>query len=279
MPRVLWQTLPVGISAMLSASCLCGCASAPQRNTRESIVISAPREPTMEQVSCVLELRNGREELALTQTAAFLASERGAKLARRIQSELRRREHAVRETIAQARAELGGGVAVLRPDSKRPYADGNLVVYLAGKTNTRLLFSREEMAQLLAFHQVGDDLTTIHYTHPEFTSERLAALCNRLADLGLSVKNATLSAADLERMKTEAAARILERHLRRGGANLSERLPLVTYGLLSPPTCPKLSAALKDAAAVDRLVRSNDPDCTRALLRLVRLRAVELACP
>lgn len=279
MPRVLWQTFPAGIGAMLSALCLCGCASAPQRNTRESILISAPREPAMEQVSCVVELRNGREELALDQTAAFLASDRGAKLSRRIQSELKQRERAVRETIAQARAELASGVAVLRPDPKKPYADGNLVVYLAGKTNTRLLFSREEMAQVLAFKEVGDDLTTIRYTHPEFTSEQLAALCKKVADVGLSVKNAALSATDLERMKTEAAARVLERHLRRGGVDLSESLPLVTYGSLSPPTCPKLSAALKDPAAVDRLVRSNDPDATRALLRLVRLRAVELACP
>jgi hypothetical protein len=274
-----WRLVPATVFILAAGLCLAGCSASGNRNIRESIVVTTSRSLVEGSVKCALELRDRREEFTLSDTEAFLQSERAAKLSYRLKSELVRRREAVRRTIEQARDELVDDCLITRPDPQRPYSKDNIVVYLAGKTDIRVLFLTDEIGQLLAFNEVADDLATIRYTHPDFDPKRLSQLRDQVVALGLNVENVAFSGANLEERKTAAAARILERHLRERGVGLSDDLPLLTSGPVTATRSPKLSAAMKDGAVLERVVRSNDPNLTRALIRLVRLNVVELQYP
>jgi hypothetical protein len=157
-----------------------------------------------------------------------------------------------------------------------PYADGNVVLYLEGRTDVRVLFSSEDVGQLLALHEVADDLTTISFTHPDFEPRRLSLLRERVAALGLGAANVSFSRDELKHMKTDAAARVIERALRERGIGLSSSLPLLTSGPFTPTHSPKLTAAFKDPSVLEEIVRSNDPNLIRAVIYLVRLDVIEL---
>jgi hypothetical protein len=258
---------------------LTGCAATANRNLNESMVVTASPMMADDRVTCALELRDRRDEFALDDCDAFLASERAANLSQRLRSEILQRRDAVRRTLPAARSEFREGLAITRPDPARPCADGNMVVYVAGKAGTRLLFSRDEIASLLELNEVADDLATLRYTHPDFEPKRLSELRDRVDALGLNVENTSFSTAELDQRKTAAAARIIERRLRELGVALPDGLALLTSGPLAAASSPKLAAALKDPAVMERIVRANDPDLTRALVRLARLHVVELSCP
>jgi len=227
----------------------------------------------------VLELRDAREELPLSEADAFLASDRAAKLGHSVRSKLRERCEVLRRTMPQARHEMSDGLAIIRPAPQRVYADGNMAVYVAGKSDVHVFFSCAEISQLLAFTEFADDLATIRYTHPAFDSSRLSALRDRVAGLGLKVENASLTGPELERLKTEAAARVLERYLRESGLALPDDLPLMLSGPLSSTRSPKLTAALKDQSVIEQLLRNHNPDAIRALVFLVNHRVLRRAYP
>lgn len=159
---------------IVAGACGFGCASG-RRNLRESIVVTASPSFAESEVKVVLELRDGREEFALPAADAFLASERGARLDDDVRSRTEERCEALRRTLPHVRDEWSDGLVVLRSDPRTPYADGNIVLYLEGKSGVRLLFSTAEIGQVLAFHAVADDLATIVYTHPDFDPRRLGA--------------------------------------------------------------------------------------------------------
>ncbi len=258
--------------------CLCGCTVV-QRNVVDAIVVTAA--PSLEDggVKFALELRNGREEFSLSEADAFLASERSARLSRDVRSQIQERCRALRRTMVQARRELSGGFAIIRLDPQKAYADGNMVVYVEGKSDIHVFFSGAEIGQLLALKEFTDDLASVRYTHPAFDAARLGALRDHVAALGLKVDNVSFSGRELERMKTEAAARIIERYLRERGLAPPGGPPLLISGLLAPARSPKLTEALKDPSALEQILRSNDPDVLRALIYLVRREVVELEHP
>jgi hypothetical protein len=208
---------------------LSGCTSATHRNLTDAVIVTTAPSLVDGETKIVLELRDARDELSLSEADGFLASDRAAKLSRAHRSQLLGRCRALRLTLPQARRELTDGLAIIRPDPQRPYADGNLVVYVAGKSDIHVLFSCAEIGQLLAFKECADDLATIRYTHPAFDSRRLHALRDRIAALGLKVENISPPRPELERLKTEAATRILEHYLTRKRPGVAGRL--VALGL------------------------------------------------
>jgi hypothetical protein len=245
----------------------------------DAVVVTAP--PSLEdgRVKFSLELRNSREEFALGEADAFLASERGAGLSRDVRSRLKERCQALRLTMGRAKQELSDGLAIVRLDPEKAYVDGNIVVYVAGKSDVQVLFSCAEIGQLLEFHEFADDLATIRYIHPAFDAGRLLALRDRVATLGLSVANVSFSSTAIEQMKVAAAARIIERYLREAGIAPPSDPPLLSSGLFAPARSPKLTEALKDPSALEQVLRSNNPDVLRALIYLIRREVVELEHP
>lgn len=265
-------------SALLVAGgfCLFGCSAAGQRNLKDSVFVTAAPPLAEDDVKFVLELRDRREEFALSELEAFMASERAANLSGHVRSQVRERSGALRRTLTEARKGLGEGVAIIRPDLQRAYADGNIVVYLAGKSGVHVLFSCAEIGQLLAFHEIAEDLATIRYTHPAFHASRLLALRDRLSALGLNVPNLAFSASELEGLKTAAATRILERYLRESGLALVDRSPLLTSGPFTPMHSPKLTEAFKAPSVLEQLLQSHNTDALRALIFLVDRKVIEL---
>jgi len=258
--------------------CLCGCTVG-QRNVADAVVVTASPSLEEKDVKFALELRNGREEFALCEADAFLASERSAKLSRDVRSQIQGRREALRSTMGQARQALSSGCAIVRIDPAKSYADGNIVVYVASRSDIRMLFSCEEVGQLLALKEVADDLATIRYTHPAFDAAQLRALRDQAAALRVNASNVSFSSRELEQMKAEAAARIVERYLRESGLAPPAGPPLLTSGLFQPASSPKLTEALKDSSTIERILRSNNPDVLRALIYLVRREIVELEHP
>lgn len=265
--------LPAGIG-------LSGCVAVEHRNLGEAILVRTSPAASETDTRLILELRDVREELPLNEVDAFLASPRSAALSRANRARLRECREALRRTLPQAGRELAAGVVILRPDPDRAWADGNLVVYVPGRSAVRVLFSRAEIGQLLALKECTDDLAAIRHTHPEFDSERLRDLRDRAAALGLKVANLSPSEVELEHLQTEAATRVLERRLREDGVPLPGDSPLLTTsGLRSSPRSPKLTAALKDRSVVERVLHDGDPDTLRALVFLVRRNVIELDYP
>ena len=273
---------------------LSGCNSVERRNLTDAILVTTAPTPSEGDTRLVLELRDAREELSLSEVDAFLASDRSAELSRANRARLRDRCEALRLTLPRARQEMAGGVAILRPDPNRPFADGNLVAYVSGQSAVRVLFSLAEIGRLLALRECTDDLAAIRYTHPEFDSERLLVLRDRVAALDLNVANLSPSPAELERLKTEAATRVLDRCLRQATTQVIPQdgmpqtdnspptagLPLLTTsGPWSSFRSPKLTAALKDRSVIERILHDHDPDTLRALVFLVRRNVVELDYP
>jgi hypothetical protein len=256
-----------------------GCASAGHRNLTDAIIVTASPSLADGDVKIVLELRDAREAFSLNESDAFLASDRATKLSRAVRSQLRERCQILRRTMPQARSELSDGLAMIRPDPQRAYGDGNIALYVAGKSDIHVFFSCAEMGQLLAFKECADDLATIRYTHPGFDSARLRALRDRFAALDLKVANLSPSKPELERLKTEAATRVLEHYLRDSGLPLPDASPLLTSGPLSSTRSPKLTEWLKDASVVERVVQDHNPNTLRALLFLVNRNIIELDYP
>jgi len=258
---------------------LSGCTSAGHRNLTDAIIVTTAPSLAEGEPKIVLELRDVREDLSLSEADAFLASGRAAKLSHAVRSQLRERCQNLRRTMPQARQELADGLAIIRPNPSRAFADGNIVIYVAGRSAVHVLFSRAELAQLLAFKECADDLATIRYTHPGFDSARLRALRDRVAALDLKVANLSASKPELERLKTEAATRVLERYLRDAGLPLPDGWPLLTSGPLSPARSPRLTEAFKDASVVEQLLRDHNPNALRALVFLVNRKVIELDYP
>lgn len=258
--------------------CLCGCTVV-QRNVADAVVVTASPSLEEKDVKFVLELRDGREEFAMSEADAFLASKRSARLSRDVRSQIQGRREALRSTVEQARQALSSGCAIIRIDPAKAYADGNMIVYVAGKSDIHVFFSCAEIGQLLALKEVADDLTSVRYTHPTFEAARLRVLRDQVAALGLKVGNVSFSGRELEQMKTEAATRIIERYLRERGLAPPGGPPLLISGLLAPARSPKLTEALKDPSALEQILRSNDPDVLRALVYLVGRKVVELEHP
>ncbi len=262
-----------------SAIGLSGCAATGHRNLTEAIIVTTAPSLAESETRLVLELRDVREDLSLGEVDAFLASARAGKLSHAIRAQLVERCRAARHTLPQARQELADGIAIIRPDPGRAYVDGNMVIYVAGRSAVHVLFSRAEIAQLLAFKECGDDLTTIRYTHPGFDPARLQSLRDRVAALNVKVENVSLSGPEVERLKTEAATRVLERYLRDRGLPLSDGGPLLTAGPLSPVRSPRLTEALKDPSVLEQLLQDHHPNALRALLFLVNRKVIELNYP
>lgn len=258
---------------------LSGCASLKFRNLTDSIVVAAAPALSESETKIVLELRHDVEEVTLSDVDAFLASDRAAKLSRADRDRLRERCEALRATLPQARREFADGVAILRPDPSKAFADGNLAVYVAGRSVARVLFSRDEVGRLLALREYTDDLAAIRYKHPDFESATLGVLRDRLAALKLEPSGLTVSKSDTKRLKTEAATRVLERYLRERNLPLPDGAPLLTSDVLGRPRSPKLTAALKDSSVVERILQDRDPNTLRALLFLDNHDIVELAYP
>ena len=256
-----------------------GCTSAGHRNLSDAVIVTASPSLADGDAKIVLELRDAREEFSLSESDAFLASNRAAKLSHAVRSQLRERCQILRRTMPRARQGLSDGLVVIRPDPQRAYADGNMVVYVAGKSDIHVLFSCAEIGQLLAFKEYADDLATIRYTHPAFDSTRLRDLRDRVAALGLKVENLSLSKLELERLKTEAATRVLERYLRESGLALPDGSPLLVSGPLSLTRSPKLTEALKDPSVIEQLLRNHHPDALRAMFFLVNRKVIELHYP
>lgn len=263
------------ISAALA---LAGCAAG-QRNLAEAIIVTAPPSLREDEAKIVLELRDRREALSLREADSFLTSDRAGRLSHALRSQLRERCRKLRQTLPQARQEAINGLAMIRPDPGEDFADDNMVIYVVGRSAVHVLFSRAEVAQLLTFKECSDDLATIRYTHPEFDPVRLGELRDRVAALGLELAQVTPSEGELERLKTEAATRVLEGYLRDGGFPLADDLPLLTSGPLSPMRSPKLSAALRDSAVVEQLLQGHDPNRLRALLFLLNRDIIVLDYP
>lgn len=256
-----------------------GCTSAGHRNLSDAVIVTASPSLADGDVKIVLELRDAREEFSLTESDAFWASDRATKLSHAVRSQLRERCQTLRRTMPQARSELSDGLAMTRPDPGRAFADGNIVIYVAGKSEIHVLFSCAEIGHLLALKELADDLATIRYTHPGFDSARLRALRDRIAALGLKVENVSLSRPELDRLKTEAATRVLERYLRESGLALPDGSPLMVSGPLSSTRSPKLTAALKEPSVIEQLLRNHNPDVLRALVFLINRRVIELDYP
>lgn len=269
----------LGHALLLAAGLgLAGCSST-QRNLSNTILVTTTPALAEAETRLVLELRHTREELSLDEIDAFLASDRATKLSPAERFQLRERGRVLRLTLPQARQEFADGLAITRPDPGKALADGNIVIYVAGKSAVHVLFSRAEVGQLLASRECADDLTTIHHTHPEFAAARLCALRNRVAASDLDVANLSPAESELERLKTEAAARVLERYLRDGGLPLPNDLPLLTYGTLSPARSPRLSAALEDSSVVERILQDHDANTLRALIFLINRDVIKLPYP
>jgi|CXWL01.1.fsa_nt_gi hypothetical protein len=92
-------------------------------------------------------------------------------------------------------------------------------------------------------------------------------------------QHASPSKPEVERLKTEAATRVLERYLRDNGLPLPEGSPLLTSGLLSSMRSPKLTGALKDRSVVERVLQDHNPNALRALVFLVSRNVIELGYP
>ncbi len=261
---------------------LSGC-TAGYRNLTNTIIVTTTPALTETETKIVLELRNAREEVSLNGVEGFLASDAAAKLGWGERSCLLQRCRALRLTLPQARREwaqeCADDLAIVRPDPDKAFADGNVVVYVAGKSGVHVLFSYAEIGQLLAFRRCADDLATIEYAHPAFDSARLLALRDRIASLGLNVAGLSPSKPELERLKTEAATRVLERCLRDRDPSSPDDAPLLTSGTLSPTRSPRLTAALKDPSAIERILRDHDPNALRALLFLLNRNIIELKYP
>ncbi len=258
---------------------LSGCTSAGHRNLTDAIIVTTSPSMAEGETRLVLELRDAREELLLSEVDAFLASDRAAKLRHANRSQLLERCRALRLTMPQARQELADGLAIVRPNPGRAFADGNMVIYVAGRSAVHVLFSRAEIGQLLAFKECADDLATIRYTHPGFDSARLGALRDRVAALDSKVTNLSPSKPEFERLKTEAATRVLEHYLRDSGLPLPDDSPVLTSGPLSSMRSPKLTEALKDPSVVERVLHDHNPNALRALVFLVNRNVVELDYP
>ncbi|TWT40355.1 hypothetical protein RAS1_40630 [Phycisphaerae bacterium RAS1] len=256
-----------------------GCASAGHRNVTEAIIVTTTPSMSEDETKLVLELRDAREELSLGEVDAFLASDRAARLSRANRSQLLERRQAVRQTLPQARRDLADGVAIIRPNPDGAADDGNIVVYVAGKSAVHVLFSRAEIGQLLASRECADDLTTLRYTHPGFDPAQLAVLRERVTALNPKVANLAPSKSELELLRAEAATRLLERCLRDAAVPLPGGAPLLTSGPLTSMRSPKLTAALKDPSVVERILRDHNPDTLRALVFLVSRNIIELDYP
>lgn len=256
-----------------------GCTTTGHRNLADAIIVTAPPSLIESETKIVLELRDDREDLLLSEVDAFLASERAAKLGRAVRSQLRERGENLRRTMPQARQEWTNGLAIIRPNPSRAFVDGNIVIYIANDSGVRVLFSRAEIGQLLASKECADDLATIRYTHPGFDSARLGVLRDRVAALDSKVENISPSKPEVERLRTEAATRVLERYLRDNGLLRPEGSPLLTSGLLSSMRSPKLTEALKDRSVVERILQDHNPNALRAMVFLVNRNVIELGFP
>jgi len=181
--------------------------------------------------------------------------------------------------MPEARQEWTNGLAIIRPNPGKTFADGNIVIYIADDSVVHVLFSRAEIGQLLASKECADDLATIRYTHPGFDSERLGVLRDRVAALDLKVENLSPSKSEVERLRVEAATRVLQRYLRDHGLPLPEGSPLLTSGPLSSMRSPKLTEAFEDRSVVERVLQDHDPNAIRALVFLVSRNVIELGYP
>jgi hypothetical protein len=258
---------------------LSGCGAGGQRNLDDAIIVTTAPSLAEGETRLVLELRDAREEFPLTESDGFLSSERAARLNPALRSQLRERCQILRRTLPQARREMADGLAIIRPDAQRAHGDGNIAVYVAGKPDIHVFFSCAEIGQLLAWQECGDDLATIRYTHPGFDPARLGVLRDRVAALGLKVENVPPSPPGLERLRTEAATRLLERYLRENGVQMPDGSPLLVTGPLPSARSPKLTGALGNPSVMEQVLRSRNPDVLRALFFLVNRHIVDLPYP
>lgn len=267
----------MSLSLPAVAMVLSGCAPGAHRNVVEAVVVTATPSLVEAGVRFGLELRDSRQEVALSEVTAFLASDEASRLRRNIKAELRRKQRKLQETLSKAKEQSPEEVILARPDADRPYSDSNLVLYLKGQPNFHVYFSSAEIDQILAYRKLTDDLDAIEYSHPLFESRILGALVARLGASGIDVKNAAMSKAEHERLKTLAASGILEQKLRELGAKFTGDLPVLTTDFFGRTRSPKLAQALQDRVLFEQIIRCNDPNVIRALVYLVDSDVVKLA--
>ncbi len=268
-----------GLSLATFGILLSGCVSGTHRNVREAVVVIASSSLADADVRLALELRDSREEVALPEVTAFLASDETSRLSWNIKADLRLKQRKLQETLSEAREQLPEEVIFTRPDKGRPYSDSNLVLYLKGHPDFYVYFSSAEIDQILAYRKLADDLDTVDYTHPLFDSGTLAALAARLGALRIDVKNAAMSKGEHEKLKALAASGILEHKLRELGAKFTGDLLVLATDFLGRTRSPKLAQALQDRALFEQIIRCNDPNVIRALVYLVDSDVVKLGHP
>ena len=122
-----------GFSLAAFGILLSGCVSGTHRNVREAVVVTAMPSLAEADVRLGLELRDSREQVALPEVTAFLASDEASRLSWNIKADLRLKQRKLQETLSEAREQLPEEVIFTRPDAGRPYSDSNLVLYLKGQ--------------------------------------------------------------------------------------------------------------------------------------------------
>ncbi|MFQ5429581.1 MAG: hypothetical protein ACE5E1_04645 [Phycisphaerae bacterium] len=263
------------ISALLA--CASGCADGGSRNIQEAVTVVSGPALSEANVRFVLELRQSRKEIALADVDAFLSGDASTDLGYGVRADLRRKSRKLRETLAEATAAAGEGLAITRPDRERPFSGGNLVVYVRGRDGFHAYCSSREVDGLFAYPEVADDLTTVRYTHPLFDVAVLDRLKAGLKERQIETPNIALSADRLEALKCRTATGILEKKLRSLGMTMSDEAPLLASATFGRTCSPKLTRALSDAAALEGLISCGEPEVIRALVYLVNADIVEIS--
>jgi hypothetical protein len=255
-------------------SCFSGCTSTGRRNLTDSVVVVARPALARQDIRFILELKDTREEVMLVDLGAFLASPAGGHLSRAVKSAIGDKRRKIEQTVGEAAAHPDE-VILARPAQQQPYDDDNIVVYLKGRDGYHVYSRLAEINRVFAFKAMASDLKTIRYTHPFFDATVLDQLRAALEEEGIELRNIDLSRAEIEELKTLAAAGILERKLRTLGGDE----PVLTGALLKNNRSPKLTRALRDASVFERIISCGDPEVIRALLYLVANEAIELSHP
>ncbi|MFQ5424297.1 MAG: hypothetical protein ACE5F9_10000 [Phycisphaerae bacterium] len=259
------------------AVCMSGCTTAGSRNIKEAVSVASRPSLTEKDVRFILELRQNRTEIALSDVDEFLSGPESAHVGYSVKADLKHKKRKLQETLAKAIATVDAGCAVTRPDPEHAFTDDNIVVYLRGREGCRVYFSYGEIDALFAYPEVTEDLATVRYTNPLFETGTLDLLKASLKERHIETPNLALPEGRLKQLKSLAAAGVLERKLRSLDVPLTGDTLLLASGLFVPRHSPKLTDALGDKDVLERVLSCGEPNVIRALVYLINNDVVELS--
>lgn len=264
---------------MILSGCSHSIIATKSRNLTEDIIVRTKNHQIDKaNIQFILELKQTRNEIALNAIDNFLSSSESKDVRQAIRFEILSKREKIQKTIPDAQAAKNDSIIFVRIDKRSGFVDGNIVLYFAGIKFYFLYFSFDEIDVLFSNAQrvMEDDLETVLFVHPSFSSSILATLRVELEKLDIDLKHTTLSERETEKLRILTAAGILEKELKIRGVEFIPDEPLLRENLLGRIHSPKLTSAFRNRLLTEQIKHSDEARISKAFNYLIVKKVIYL---